>query len=90
MFVAHDYDSPGVHPPYYNTPVETMAFNLYAMSEARKDQLNELAQNLVLHGADTYATQYLTQSEIEYVLNRCRNLRESDNYNGGKYGYYGF
>lgn len=69
----------GITPPFYQDPVEHMAFNLWAMDESRKDELRDLAKQL--HDDYTYnpyVTQYLTQSEVDFVMNECRRLREFD------------
>ena len=68
----------GITPPFYRDPVETMAFNLYAMDISRKDELRDLAKQLHDSTYNIYATQYLTQSEVDFVMNECRRLRELD------------
>lgn len=80
-------------PGFRRSPVETMAFNLYAMSESRKEELRDLARNLVDFTDNTYGTQYLSQDEVDFVLEECQRIRELDykrNYVGGMHnGYYG-
>lgn len=68
----------GITPPFYRDPVEHMAFNLWAMDESRKDELRDLARQLHDSTYNTYATQYLTQPEVDFVMNECRRLRELD------------
>ena len=68
----------GITPPFYRDPVEYTAFNLWAMDESRKDELRDLAKQLHDSTYNTYATQYLTQSEVDFVMNECRRLRELD------------
>ena len=68
----------GITPPFYRDPIEHMAFNLWAMDESRKDELRDLARRLHDCPYDTYATQHLTQSEVDFVMNECRRLRELD------------
>lgn len=73
-------------PGMRRSPVETMAFNLYAMSESRKEELKDLARNLVDFTDNTYGTQYLTQYELDFVLEECQRIRELDykrKYTGG-------
>lgn len=73
-------------PGMRGSPVETMAFNLYAMSESRKEELKDLARNLVDFTDNTYGTQYLTQYELDFVLEECKRIRELDykrKYTGG-------
>ena len=83
----------GVKPPFYDGPVETMAFNLYAMTESRKDELRELAKRMTEGSMDTTGSMYLNQSDVEFLVEECQRIRELDykrNYVGGMHnGYYG-
>lgn len=63
----------GVGIPYYNDP----SYHSYnTMSESRIKNLNDLASKIASYG-DNYAFTNLTESEINYVLNRSREIRES-------------
>ena len=61
----------GVDPPWYDNPVERMAFNLYAMDCER---LNEIAADAMLNNIapeDIAATYGLkSQYELDYILER--------------------
>ena len=77
----------GVTPPWYKDPVEFMAFNLYAMEESRKDELREFAKQLFYGTVDAHTTQYLSQSETQFVMDEYCRLR---NEYGGMYGSFKF
>ena len=66
----------GITPPFYRDPVETMAFNLYAMDESRKSELRNLAYLLVT--SSNLATETinfnLTQSEWQYVKDEIAKI----------------
>ena len=64
-------------PGMRRSPVETMAFNLWAMEETRKDELRNLAYRLATYPnlANETINFGLTQSEWQYVQDEMRKIR---------------
>lgn len=63
----------GANIPCYNDP----SYHSYnGMSESRVKGLNDLANKIADYG-DNYVFTNLTESEISYVLNCSREIRES-------------
>ena len=67
----------GVTPPFYRDPVETMAFNLYAMDISRKDELRDLAYYIAISPNLPSGTinLNLTQNEWQYVQDEIAKIR---------------
>ena len=70
----------GIDPPWYDDPVERIAFNLYAMNY---EELNKIARNIVrdfgsdAEGVEIEDIKYsfnLNDEDAEYVYDRIQEL----------------
>lgn len=71
----------GIDAPWYDDPVERMAFNLYAMSLQRITDLEDVISDVIDGnvGLDEIADEYdLTDDEYRYVINELRDRGEID------------
>lgn len=65
----------GVDAPWFKGPVETMAFNLWAMEESRKDELRSLAYKLATSNDQLTFNMGLTQSEWRFVQDEVAKIK---------------
>lgn len=65
-------------PGMRRSPVETMAFNLWAMEESRKDELRVLAYKIATADLGTDQITFnmgVTQSEWQFVQDEVRKIK---------------
>ena len=60
-------------PPWYSTPVETLAFNSFVFHTCQLDNVvDEIVNNYHTTGQTSFTLDGLTKEDIEYIENKGR------------------